>query len=254
MMAPVRSRPIERRSLLDRLLPLRCPVCDGPAVDCGACLGSVVRPEPALAVAAGMASCWSLAPYDQGRPVVLAIKRRGMAALGSLVGTQLAEGWGDRQARSAAPSVAGATWAPTTPARVRARGFDHAELLAAAVAIELGVPAFPLLRRAEAGGGGRALQRSQHGRSRAERLQGPSFSVMAGAVRLAGQGPVLLVDDVATTGATLRAATAALHSAGIGPVIGLVVAVAADLGAPRVPAQPRAAVPGAGQRRSRPPR
>ena len=83
------------------------------------------------------------------------------------------------------------TWAPTSSARIAERGFDQAELLARAVARELGVPCRRLLYRAHGG--------PQAGRGRAARLLGPSFRARAPRRGLR----VLLVDDVVTTGGTL---------------------------------------------------
>ena len=94
------------------------------------------------------------------------------------------------------------TWAPTTPARLRARGFDQARLLARAVARELHLPCRPLLRRNPGP--------AQTGRDAAARHTGPAF---AGRTPLAGRR-VLLVDDVVTTGATVSAAARALRRAG----------------------------------------
>ena len=98
------------------------------------------------------------------------------------------------------------TWAPTTPSRLRARGFDQAELLAKGVARHLGLPSRRLLRR----GAGPA----QTGRDAAARLTGPVFFSRAGA----GGRRILLVDDVVTTGATVAAAARALREAGAGGV------------------------------------
>ncbi len=105
------------------------------------------------------------------------------------------------------PSVDVVTWAPTSGARARRRGYDQAELLARAVAAELKVPCRRLLYRSHGG--------SQTGHSRAERLRGPSFRARSSR----GQLRVLLIDDVVTTGATLTAAREALLQAGVGTVI-----------------------------------
>lgn len=115
--------------------------------------------------------------------------------------------------RRGARSVDVVTWAPTSRARVVQRGFDQAELLARAVARELGVPCRRLLYRAHGP--------AQTGRRRAERLDAPRFRSRT-AVR---PYRVLLVDDVVTTGATLTAAAAALRAAGVAEV--RVVAAAA---------------------------
>ncbi len=98
------------------------------------------------------------------------------------------------------------TWAPTSGARTRSRGYDQAELLARAVAAELGVPCRRFLYRSHGA--------AQTGHTRAQRLQGPSFRARTSRSQLR----VLLVDDVVTTGATLTAAREALLLAGVGTV------------------------------------
>lgn len=106
------------------------------------------------------------------------------------------------------------TWAPTTGARRRARGFDHAEILAREVGAALDRPLVGLLRREGSA--------PQTGRARAERIGGPRF-VVPDPARVAGRS-ILVVDDVVTTGATLTAAAAALRGAGAAGVAGAAVA------------------------------
>ncbi len=107
------------------------------------------------------------------------------------------------------------TWAPTSGSRARARGYDQSELLARAVARELGVPCRRLLHRTHG--------EQQTGHTRAERLHGVSFRSRAasGFGRRAHRRPmrVLLIDDVVTTGATLVAARSALQRAGAASVV-----------------------------------
>jgi predicted amidophosphoribosyltransferase len=90
------------------------------------------------------------------------------------------------------------------PTRSRARGFDHAERLARALGRRAGLPVEPCLRRCAGG-------RRQVGAGRRERL---ARSVSD--VQVRGRAPerVLLVDDVHTTGGTLRTCARALLSSG----------------------------------------
>jgi predicted amidophosphoribosyltransferase len=102
------------------------------------------------------------------------------------------------------------TWAPTTRARRRARGFDQARLLARLVARRLRRPCRPLLDR--------PAGPPQTGRSRDARHLGPAF---ASRPRLGRARRVLLVDDVVTTGGTMTAGARALRAAGATRVHGL---------------------------------
>jgi ComF family protein len=97
------------------------------------------------------------------------------------------------------------------------RGFNQAELLAQPVARRYGLKLATNLRRTH-------YTASQASLSEAGRRQNPkgSFAV-ARPEQIAGKR-ILLIDDVFTTGATLRAATAALKSAGAARVSALTLA------------------------------
>jgi predicted amidophosphoribosyltransferase len=199
----------------------RCAGCDRPgAAVCTTCRFALLGPRPRC----GPHGVHAAVPFTgRARKVVLALKygnRRQVARhlAGLVVNAVVAEG--DHLA------IDVVTWAPTGPARRRTRGFDQAELVARTVARQLGVPCRRLLER----DGGVA----QTGRSRAARLHGPTYRVHPGA---AGRR-VIVVDDVVTTGATLRAASHALDAAGA-VVVGLYAVAATPAGAVRTTQRPR---------------
>lgn len=105
---------------------------------------------------------------------------------------------------------------PLHPVRERERGYNQAELLARGIASCVGgsVASGALLRCRHT--------RAQARLSRPERAENVRGAFRARASRLAGR-PVLLVDDVVTTGATMAAAAAALLDAGAGPAVCLTV-------------------------------
>ena len=168
------------------------------AAPCEACAAQLRR-APALPAPPGVDGCAALLAYEgAGRELVARLKYRN--ARSSLA--FLARG----MAAIAPGPVDLVTWAPTTPARLRGRGFDQARLLARAVARRRGLPCRSVLRR-RAGP-------AQTGRDAAARRAGPTFEVSR---PVAGRR-VLLVDDVVTTGATAAAAARALKEAGAAEV------------------------------------
>ncbi len=106
------------------------------------------------------------------------------------------------------------TWVPCSPSHRRERGFDPAELLARAVARRLRLPVRRTLRRLD-----NLPQTSRH---RSGRLEGPELRATGRPVA----ARVLLVDDVCTTGSTLRVAAAALRRRGAQSVVAAVATVA----------------------------
>jgi predicted amidophosphoribosyltransferase len=198
--------------ILRTLLPARCPGCGAVgAAPCERCARRLTPspPSPLAPVPPGLDACWSLVAYEGvGRLLVTHLKyRRDRAALGWLAA-------GMAGLLSPPPGVV-VTWAPTTQARRRERGFDQAELLARGVARRWSAPCRPLLRR--------CAGPPQTGRSLADRREGPLFIARAGSRSVAG-APVVVVDDVLTTGSTLTAAARALQLVDVGWTAGLTAA------------------------------
>lgn len=202
------------------VVPERCLHCRGPAGTPGSLLCAPCRaalpwlpadtcprcglPAPCArsrcsARRAPFAAAWAPLAYEgPARSLVLAAK--------------------DRSARRVAPWFAAAMVAraptgllrdltavvpvPGDPARRRRRGEDHALLLARSVGRATGLPVLPVLVR-------RRSEPAQHLRDRTARARIPAPLVIGAAPER-----VLLVDDVHTSGATLRAAAGALRAAG----------------------------------------
>jgi ComF family protein len=109
---------------------------------------------------------------------------------------------------------------PLHPRRLAERGYNQAALLARQIRTQLDAPlSASLLRRVIDTPAQARLSR----KARAQNLRGAFVVVRPEGVR---HKRVVLVDDIATTGATLAACAAALHKAGAASVIAVVVALA----------------------------
>ena len=110
---------------------------------------------------------------------------------------------------------------PLHPRRYRERGFDQTKLLAEKLANSLGLPYQPLLKRIK-------KTRAQAKLTKVERQQNvhSAFALNKNFVQLSPtETPtILLIDDVATTGATLSEAARVLKDAGFTKIVCLVLA------------------------------
>jgi predicted amidophosphoribosyltransferase len=172
-------------ALRDLVFPIAWP--------CTALCECCVPPEGGLTFSIGATSVRALGPYDGLlRRAIVRMKdgeRAYLDAFAALITMRLPP-------RSALVPL------PTTAHRRAARGFDQSVAIAERVAAASGVPVLMLLKKRGS---------PQHGRRREERLRGPEFVLDERDLPEA----VTLLDDVCTTGSTIRAAVAELTAAGV---------------------------------------
>ncbi len=230
------------RDLLDLVLPETCAGCGIASgllcPECRTALAAPARvrwPDP---VPAGLPTPWSVAAYDGPvRAAVVAAKEHGRTRLAGPLGEALARAV---LAAAGRDGAAGAGLllvpAPSRRAAVRARGHDPTLRMARRAASALRssgllVTVAPVLRAAS-----RVLdQAGLDAASRAANLAG-SLSVPGRLVALVAGRPVVIVDDVVTTGATLTEAARALRAAGAEVVAAASVAATSR----RTPSSPEA--------------
>lgn len=205
---------VSSRSVVDLLVPPRCAGCGtGGAWLCTACRDAaepvVRRLSEALVVSAAGAHEGPL------REAIHRLKYGGEAGLAAELGALVAA----RLSADLAAGVALDAVVPVRlhPARERSRGYDQAAALAAAVAERAGLPLVPALHRVRGG-----VPQATLGREARALNVRRVFTGIAGSLRGAR---VALVDDVATTGATLLDAAAAARACGARSVRAYVVAV-----------------------------
>lgn len=180
--------------LLRALVPRPCPGCDAQlGREAGLCPACRARLVPRVEAHSPL---W---PRPEGHLVTLGlyrgVTRRAVRALKFGGARDLAGALGGALAAGvpAEWNVRAVVPVPLHPARERERGFNQAALLAGALAASLGVPVVPAVRRVRATG----QQARLHASDRGANLAG----AFAADARRLPPGPVLLIDDVMTTGA-----------------------------------------------------
>ena len=211
--------------------PTRCVGCDEPGeLVCDGCRASLPWVEqrwacPVCGAPFGYLTCTECARDWPSRATVAALSHTGAAArlvtcykddhelrlapvLAAALATALDESssWpaADGLVRFDRDATDAVAFVPATPAAFARRGFDHMEPVATALGVMLGLPAVDVLCR-DSSSDQRLLGREE----RRENLRG-SVGVVDD---VSGMG-LLLVDDVVTTGSTMRTAAAALIARG----------------------------------------
>jgi predicted amidophosphoribosyltransferase len=208
--------------LLDLLFPRRCVVCSVPgSTVCTACTSALPRLRAPLCARCGAPTAWPVqrcrecagrriafasaraaVEYEAGvRLVVSAWKERGLRDVGSPAAALIAEAVPRRAWRLV-------SFVPPDGDRSLKRGHHPPARLARELGRRWELPVQPLLERTR-------LLRPQRGLRRDERRRNVHGAFRA---TVAVSGPVVLVDDVYTTGATVSAASSALRLAGASSV------------------------------------
>lgn len=211
------------RALLHLLAPPACAACDAPsrgaplgpdATFCAACEATLAPAEPpAIHDGPAFDEVASGAYRGALAAAVRRFKYGGRPDLAGPLGARLAAAIHDAGLRADLVVPV-----PLHPRKLRERGYNQAALLAGAVA-----------RAAGARVAARGLRRTRDTTAQASLSRRGRLDNLADAFRVRAPGAirgkrVLLVDDVATTGATLRACAAALLGAGAASVTAVVLA------------------------------
>ncbi|WP_245570405.1 ComF family protein [Microbacterium luticocti] len=219
--APVRAALAEALALV---FPVACAGCGALDVSlCETCRG-MLQPAVTTRTFDGLEVRSGLVFDGVCARVLRAIKQEGRTGLSRALAPALAsaasrwqgadaaagwrsgdaDGWRGGVARASLSERVVAVPVPTTRAAMRRRGYRVAELLAR----RAGLSPVRALRSVRAVADQRALARD-------ERVANVAHSMAAvGTAAIRGR-PVIIVDDVTTTGATLREAARALRAAGV---------------------------------------
>ncbi|MTB87801.1 ComF family protein [Aeromicrobium senzhongii] len=214
----------------DLVLGVCCPLCGAPGLHpCRTCVAAVA-PDPVVMDVGDVPVAVAGVHRGLRREALLAWKVGGAASLDPVIAHHLASAVvcliGDVSSVTLVP-------VPSTRRSRRERGRELVTDLAASTARTLagvGVDAQvrPVLRL-------RRQTRDQHALSRGDRALNVAGSMAAAAVPT---GPVVVVDDVLTTGATLLEAVRALSASGAFPILGAAAVVMAQPGSTPVASHP----------------
>ena len=202
-------------AVLDLLFPPKCPFCRrvvNRTGVCEACEKALPWTEEGTGLHKGAGGLVCAAPlFYEGavRESLLRLKFHGESHLAGPLGTLIA--------RCAAERFSGefdiVTWVPVGPKRLRERGYDQARLLAEAVCRVWEISPERLLEKTGDNPAQSGLTDSDARRANVLGMYAVPFPTRAAGRR------ILLVDDICTTGATLRECIRTLKDAGAASVV-----------------------------------
>lgn len=208
---------IHCESRLGRPDDIVCPSCR-KRLD--ACRRTRVRSVAGAGDATSRTKVLSLWIYAAGSPVRTmhrGLKYGGRRDIGSMAGREMG-----RLARSHLTGVGRKSIVipvPSHPIRIAERGYNHAELLARGVSAELRIGLEPnALCRVR-------LSTSQSSIARSERMANVHGAFTVSDPAIVAERPVILVDDLFTTGATLAETASLIRAAGASFLTALTMAI-----------------------------
>ena len=202
--------------ILDWLFPKKCMFCGtiSPTEACEDCCKGLPKLEDPLCMeqADHLDRVYALWAYDGRIPDgIAAFKFHGKAHLSRWFAQRLTEELGDLLRKEACDIVVAI---PMHPKKLRRRGYNQAQLLAEDIATALALPFHGCLHKIK-------NSKTQHELKGKERRNAQKGSYACDPLH--GE-KVLLVDDICTTGETMKECARMLKEAGASQVIGLAIA------------------------------
>ena len=209
-------------AIIDFLFPPHCPLCDAYVENqgdwCDECLRATVKPffVPQAGKNYGrLDGAWAMGVYQGAlRDLIFAVKFRGQTDQAKFLHrvTLAADD------KLVLPHIDTAAPVPLHESRLKERGFNQAELIFAPWLKQRGLKSLPLLTRVKA-------TRRQYTLKAAERYANISdaFAVTPGYAESVRGQSILLLDDILTTGSTLKECAEVLKNGGAKFVYALVL-------------------------------
>lgn len=196
------------------LWPTECVSCGFPDRDfCGACEQGLLRETGVLMVQNGGSATWLVAGVYDGalRDLIIGLKHGGRLKFARPLGVLLAEPLREimRECRDTPAIVA----VPSRKKRVQQRGYRHLDMIVREALRNIGLPRSLFAGQVLLAASGRSGQVGLDAAQRA--ANAAKIKIAKKKSRALTKKEIILIDDVITTGASVKAATEALEKAGL---------------------------------------